>query len=124
MAGRPRTMVHKIDGLELAAFDVADKLFQLVPEQYLTRDPDNDEFALMWKGAINAASDAWMFTHYLGGYLRRKAGLTGTGPTGGQELIRRGAKHDYKVLGCRVAVLDPDGQVVEYSNLLGRDETE
>ncbi len=63
MAGRPRTMVRKIDELEQAAFDVADKLFQLVPEQYLTRDSDEDEFALMWKGAINAANDAWMITH-------------------------------------------------------------
>ena len=34
MAGRPKTMVKRVERFEVAAFKLADAIFQTIPEQY------------------------------------------------------------------------------------------
>ena len=108
MAGRPRTMVRKIEALELAAYELAEKLLQIIPEQYLAQEGDLDEWsdrvAASWRYTLDGVVAGWLRLRYLNGLLRQKAGLSGYGPTGGFELVRRGALQDYRIAEALVEV--------------------
>ena len=81
MAGRPRTMLRRVERLEVAAYELADAVFQAIPEQYRTRRNDDDYIAEVWRKALDAAISAWGRTTDLGQALRGKAGILSYGPT-------------------------------------------
>ena len=94
MPGRPRTMLKKVDRLEVASWELADGVFQAIPGQYRTRPSNGDFIAESWKTALGAAIHAWMMFADLGDALREKAGIPGDGPTAGCRLLRDGAATD------------------------------
>ena len=81
MPGRPRTMLRRVERLEVAAYELANAVFQTIPEQYRPRRNDDDYIAEMWREALDAAIGAWGRTADLGEALREKAGIPGYGPT-------------------------------------------
>ena len=90
MPGRPRMMLRGVERLEVAAYDLANAVFQTIPDQYRTR-PDGDDFiAETWKEALHAAIHAWTMSGDLGDTLREKAGIRGDGPTTECRLLRPG----------------------------------
>jgi hypothetical protein len=81
MAGRPRTMIKRVDGIEIAAFDVANAVSKLIPEKYRENAPEGDPVAEEWKRLLDTAVSTWGAASDLNLALRDKAGLPEDCPT-------------------------------------------
>ena len=94
MPGRPRTMLRRVERLEVAAYELANAMSQTIPDQYRTRPDGGDYTAETWKDALDAAIHAWTMIAELGDALREKARIPGDGPTAECRLRRRGESTD------------------------------
>ncbi len=87
MAGRPRTMAGRVDRIEVAAFKLADAIFQTIPGQYMKGSEDT--IGESWHESLTTAIDLWTAVSCLGSVLREKLGVEGDGPTGDCHLTRK-----------------------------------
>ncbi len=92
MAGRPRTMVNRVERFEVAAFALADAIFQSIPQQYRHGYEAGDWIGESWNEGLKAAVRLWTTVEDLGDLVREKAGIERDGPTAECRLIRRSTR--------------------------------
>ena len=89
MAGRPRTMAGRVERIEVAAFKLADAIFQTIPEQYRKGSEPNDWIGGAWNESLKTALNLWIEVSGLSDLLREKAGIESEGPTADCQLVRK-----------------------------------
>ncbi len=89
MAGRPRTMVGKAEQFEVKAYELADAVFQAIPEQYRSQPDPDDWICQAWNDCLDVAIHLWTVAEDLAFFLREKAGLPEEGSTAQCRLIRK-----------------------------------
>jgi len=86
MAGRPMSMIRRVEALEVAGLQLARRMAAAVPEVYLDNDrlpAREDELTLAWRECYRTAFRLWRTLTRLGDAVRRRAGVHRDGPTAG-----------------------------------------
>ncbi len=81
MAGRPKTMVKRVERLGHQVVRLRCDLEEQMPEQYMYHPDDRDPINKAWNRARDAASLATAHLGSLSGLLREKAKSTRSSPT-------------------------------------------
>ena len=81
IAGRPKTMVKRVERFEILAYELACQIRQAVPQMYRDNPETTDPIGSGWNESLKAAIHLWTMVEDLGDDLRHKAGIEREGPT-------------------------------------------